>query len=104
MPADEYKQDESYCDVPCVGDSDVQCGGSGNAINVYEIDGAAGTISTTESMAGSTQEPTIPTTEDVVTYSTGVCMREIFLEKFYFLSLGMNLQAQSYFNSMIQIL
>ena len=67
------------------------CGGSGNAINVYEIDGAAGTISTTESMAGSTQVPTIPTT-----YSTEVCMKENFLEKFYFLSLGMNLQAQSY--------
>ena len=91
MPADEYKQDESYCDVPCVGDSTVPCGGSGNAINVYEIDGAAGTISTTESMAGS-----IPTTEDFVTYSAGVCMKENFLEKFYFLSLGMNLQAQSY--------
>ena len=48
------------------------CGGPGNTINVYEVDGAAGTISTTESTAASTQEPTMPTTEDVVTFSPTV--------------------------------
>merc|ERR1712117_931689 len=31
LPADEYKQDETYCDVPCVGDSDVPCGGPDNS-------------------------------------------------------------------------
>jgi len=67
LPADEYKQDETYCDVPCVGDSDVPCGGPDNTINIYEADGAA---STTESIIGSTMEPTVPTTEDVVTYSS----------------------------------
>ena len=69
LPPDEYKQDETYCDVPCVGDSDVPCGGPDNTINIYEADGAAGTISTTESIIGSTWEPTVPTTEDVVTAS-----------------------------------
>ena len=48
------------------------CGGPGNTINVYKVGGAAGTISTTESIAGSTQEPTMPTTEDVVTFSPTV--------------------------------
>ena len=45
------------------------CGGPGNTINVYKVGGAAGTISTTESIAGSTKEPTMPTTADVVTFS-----------------------------------
>ena len=52
------------------------CGGPDNTINIYEADGAAGTISTTESIMGSTWEPTVPTTEDVVTYSS-VTMPEV---------------------------
>ena len=49
------------------------CGGPDNTINIYEADGAA---STTESIIGSTMEPTVPTTEDVVTYSS-VTMPEV---------------------------
>ena len=67
MPADEYKQDESYCNVPCVGDSGVSCGGPQNAINVYELDDACTptkSVSATPSTAS-----TDGMTEEVVTAS-----------------------------------
>ena len=73
LPADEYKQDESYCNLSCVGDSSVACGGPQNAVNVYEVDDGCATTATESSSASpltaSTEGPTVSTTEDVVTSS-----------------------------------
>ena len=57
LPADKYKKDESFCDVPCIGDSSLTCGGPQNAINVYEIDDAC---ATTESLPVSSEDPNVP--------------------------------------------
>ena len=62
LPADEFTQDDSYCDVPCVGDSSVACGGPQNAVNVYEIDeGCATTATVPTSEATSTDSTEGPT-------------------------------------------
>ena len=62
-------QDESYCDLTCVGDSSVACGGPLNAVNVYKVDGGCATTATESTSTASTDGPTVSTTEDVVTSS-----------------------------------
>ena len=71
LPADEYKQDESYCNLFCVGDSSMACGGPQNAVNVYEIDDGCPTTAT------------LPTSEATSTVTSSPVTTPEVLRKFY---------------------